>query len=70
VTKRKAAPAAEPLHQLTVRIAPSLNARLEACSVATGRTYRDLAETAIAEYLSRLKLTPEQQRKVRVLLGE
>ena len=70
MTKRKAAPAAEPLHQLTVRIAQSLSARLEASSVVTGRTYRDLAETAIAEYLSRLKLTPEQQRKFKALLAD
>jgi hypothetical protein len=53
-----------------VRIAQRLNARLEACSVVTGRTYRDLAETAIGEYLSRLKLTPDQQRKLKALLAD
>ena len=68
MTKSKAGPSPERLHQLTVRIAQSLNARLEAVSVVTGRTYRNLAETAIEEYLSRLKLTPDQQRKLRALL--
>jgi predicted DNA-binding protein len=68
MTKRKAAASPERLHQLTVRIAPGLNARLEAVSVVTGRTYRNLAETAIEEYLSRLKLTPDQQRKLKALL--
>ena len=71
VAKNKAAAAAtEPLHQLTVRIARSLNARLEAYSVVTGRTYRNIAETAIRDYLSRLKVTPEQERKIKVLLDE
>lgn len=63
------AKADEPLHQLTVRISQSLNARLEAVAVVTDRTYRDIAETAINEYLRKLKLTPEQQRKVNALLG-
>ena len=70
MSKRKAAPAPGPLHQLTVRIPRALNARLEAVAVVTGRTYRDIAQTAIEDYLNRLKLPADQARKLRALLDQ
>jgi predicted transcriptional regulator len=63
----KTTPRAE-LHQLTVRIEPELQRRLDAYATVVGRSYRDLTETAIDTYLRGLKLDADQQRKVRVLL--
>lgn len=55
----------KPLHQLTVRITESLNQALDDYAEATGRTYRDLTETAIEKYLNGLELTAEQRQKLR-----
>jgi hypothetical protein len=62
--------ASKDLHRLTVRIALALEKRLQAYSLVTDRTYNDLVETAIEKYLSSLKLTNEQRRKVQVLVGD
>ena len=58
------------LHQLTVRIPLALERRLEAYSVVTGRSYRNLAEAAIGDYLDRIRLSDEDRRKVRALVGD
>jgi predicted transcriptional regulator len=53
----------------TVRLSPDLAKRVDAMVFVTGRSYQDLAETAVAEYFDRLKLTPDQQKKLKVMLG-
>lgn len=62
--------ASDSLHRLTVRVQPSIEKRLQAYSVVTDRTYRDLVESAITDYLGRLKLSDDDRRKVRALVGE
>jgi hypothetical protein len=59
----------EPRKSRAVRLTPEQEARVLAYVFVTGRTFQDLAETGLFEYLGRLKLTPEQQKKLKVMIG-
>lgn len=56
-------------HPLTVRITRERERRLSAYSHALNRSYRDLIEAALDDYLGRLKLKPDEQRIVDAHLG-
>lgn len=55
-------------HQLTVRIPASLERQLNAFSAVTGQSYREIAESALLEYLKPSRLDADQRRKFKVLV--
>ena len=52
-----------------IRLTPEQVTTADAYVFVTGRTFQDLAVTGLFEYLERLKLTPEQQKKLKALRG-